>query len=475
MATADGRYHLVFNGEIYNYRELRARFGLQTRTAGDTETLLLGLQAHGESFIDALEGMYAFVLYDAVLRSWIAVRDPLGIKPLYVSQRQQRVVIASEPAVVAALSDASPDVQSIQEWRLIRRPVPGKSFFTGVDEILPGTVLRSDGGSRRFWSASRHTDRFRTDEFHALFIQVVREHEVSDVSNVALLSGGIDSALITAVSSVRHTYTVGLPQDNEFEHAQETAALLGRRWTGVALEPTQLVESWRRLTRLRGEPLALPNEGLIEGVCRAMAPQEKVVLSGEGADELMFGYDRLFRWALAAQRLDVDEFLRLYGYGDRLHATARLRECLGGLAEDKSPVEFVEDFFLQVHLPGLLRRVDFAAMAASREARVPFADRRLVDYCYRTNPASRIDDTHSKRPLRAMLQSLGLLGPLTRPKIGFSASLDPSHGRHRSYQYFQQVVLEELQWSSATPPASSTFSTSDTSTSCVTPDRFAIV
>ena len=450
MRSRDGRYAIVFNGEIYNHRELRREFALDTHTASDTEVLLAGYVRHGEAFLERLEGMYAFVIHDALARRWVAARDALGIKPLYLHASREAVVIASEPAVVASLCDAGVDAQSIAEWRLIRRPVPGASFFVGVQELPPGSLRRSDGSTRTIWRLARRNDRFDAPRFEGLLRQVVREHELSDVDNVALLSGGIDSAVIVALSNVRRAYSVGLDTGHEFEGAADTARALARQLETVAINEAQMRERWRQLARLRGEPLALPNEALIHAACAAMRPSEKVVLTGEGADELLFGYDRIFRWAAASKRFDRDLFLSMYGYSARTAPTRRLLDCIGAIADaaEGRPIDIVEDFFYRVHLPGLLRRMDFASMAASKEARVPFADRRLVDYCYRLPAEGKLDAQHSKKPLRALLAHLGLNGPLARPKVGFVARADAAAtGRDDEYRAFQAINLEALAWS----------------------------
>ena len=447
MRSAEGRYTIVFNGEIYNFRALRRRHALVTATESDTETLLAGYAANGESFLEELEGMYAFVIHDAVSGRWIAARDALGIKPLYLHRSAALTLIASEPAVVAAGIGAAVDAQSVAEWRLIRRPVPGASFFIGVEELRPGTLLRSDGSERRLWTLARRHDAFDPAGFEAALHEVIREHEISDVANVALLSGGIDSAVVMALSQTGRAYSVGLSSSNEFDGAQDTAHRLGRELRTVDLDEATLAEHWRTLARQRGEPLAVPNEGLIYAACAAMGTEEKVVLTGEGADELFFGYDRIYRWALRTPRPDLAGFLARYGYSDTEPPTPRLLALLSELCDGVSTIDFVEDFFFTVHLPGLLRRMDFASMAASKEARVPFADRRLVDLCYRAAPAHRLDAHASKLPLRRLLERLNLTGPLARAKIGFSASADPHLSRYAEYRRFQDLMLKELAWS----------------------------
>ena len=447
MRSRDGRYTIVFNGEIYNFRELRHKHRLDTQTESDTETVLAGYALKGEAFLEELEGMYAFVIHDALAGTWIAARDALGIKPLYLCSGTHGTVIASEPAVVAALCHAPVDEESIAEWRVIRRPVPGASFFVGVNELLPGTLHRSDGSETALWSLRQRNDRFDDERFEALLREVVHQHELSDVDNVALLSGGIDSAAILALSRAPRAYTVGLAASNEFDAAADTARRLGRGLQTVTVTEAQVQDSWRSLARQRGEPLSVPNEALIHAACSAMRTSEKVVLTGEGADELLFGYDRVYRSAAGAARFELGAFLSLYAYSDRTPPTRRLLDCFESLAQTPRAIDVVEDFFFRVHLPGLLRRMDFASMAASKEARVPFADRRLVDHCYRLPAADKLDALQSKKPLRALLRRLGLNGPLERPKIGFAVQAPGGTGRLDEYRAFQALNLEALSWS----------------------------
>ena len=195
MSSRDGRYSIVFNGEIYNYRELRrdldAAPAHRLRHRGAAGRLT---RATARRFWSGSRACSPSSSYDALARRWVAARDPLGIKPLYLHEGREAVVIASEPAVVASLCDAGVDAQSIAEWRLVRRPVPGASFFVGVQELPPGSLRRSDGSTRTIWHLARRNDRFDAPRFEGLLRQVVQEHELSDVDNVALLSGGIDSA-----------------------------------------------------------------------------------------------------------------------------------------------------------------------------------------------------------------------------------------------------------------------------------------
>ena len=447
MVSRDGRYIIAYNGEIYNHLAIRRQLGIAFQTTSDTETLLEGYALIGEKIFELLDGMFSLVILDRQTGRWIAARDALGIKPLFIGRGADgATVLGSEAAVVALLVEAKPCPLAIEEWRLIRRPLPGASFFQGVGEILPGTVRRHDNTVASFWTPTPSDQPYEQEIFESLMRETVSQHELSDVQNVALLSGGLDSAVITALSSVSRTYCVGLTGNNEFNGAAETAATLGRELLTVTITPEALRDSWRELARLRGEPLGLPNEGLIYAVSKAMQPMEKVVLTGEGADELLFGYDGIYRWAVSTPWQGVETFLSRYGYSETPRPTDRLLQYIETLREGRHHIEFVEDYFYRVHLPGLLRRMDFASMAASKEARVPFVSKQLINYMYRRPSEIKINSTESKLPLRALAAKLGLTGALNRKKIGFSAQIEKNNSRFVEYAEFQKIVLEALKW-----------------------------
>lgn len=448
MVSLNGRYVIAYNGEIYNHEAVRRQLSAAFQTHCDTETILEGYAELGERIFDLIDGMFALVIYDQHSGDWIAARDRFGIKPLFIQRDGHgQTILGSEAAGVAALAGAAPCPQALDEWRLIRRPLPGKSFFAGVDEVLPGTIVRRDGSVHTYWRLQPSAEPYTQARFDALLADAVRAHEMSDVRNVALLSGGLDSAVITALSQVTRCYCVGLPDNNEFVGAADSARLLQRELVNITVSAAQMQQAWADLARLRGEPLGVPNEGLIYLVCKHMQPDEKVVLTGEGADELLFGYDGIYRWASTATWQGAADFLLRYGYADTVAPTARLAAYVEALHEGKTTLAFVEDFFYAVHLPGLLRRMDFASMAASKEARVPFVSTALAEYMYRRPYASKISAQASKLPLRVLAASLGLHGALDRKKIGFSAQLDASASRYAEYAQFQSIVLGALQWS----------------------------
>ncbi|MDO3382827.1 asparagine synthase (glutamine-hydrolyzing) [Gilvimarinus algae] len=445
MESVCGRYAIVFNGEIYNHDFIRKKLNLKCKTKSDTETILEGYSLVGDDIFSLLDGMFSLVIYNRATGQWTAARDAFGIKPLFMWRKNQEIIFSSEASVVASLAGAIPCPIALAEWRVIRRPLPGASFFQGVEEVTPGQVVKSSGETFFHWKWAAANESFEQSAFEERVRRSVDLHGMSHVENVSLLSGGLDSAIVVSLAGTSAAYSVGLEYNNEFEGAQETADLVGASLKKVSVSEDELVSTWKYLTRLRGEPLSLPNEGLIYNVCRKMTPQQKVVLTGEGADEICFGYDQIFRWASGLNELDTHAFLDLYGYSADCRSE-RLESFVDLLKRGKSPIEFVEDFFLLVHLPCLLRRMDFASMAASKEARVPFVSKSLIGYCYRQPSSLKINSLESKLPIRKFAERLGLSGALQRKKIGFSAQFTSNASRKESYRSFQDIVLGELKW-----------------------------
>jgi asparagine synthase (glutamine-hydrolysing) len=447
IKSKSSRFQLIFNGEIYNHLKLREKYNLNCRTNSDSETIIELFELIGIKTFEQIEGMYALVIFDALNNEWWATRDPWGIKPLYYSTSDQLTLIASEPSTINMLIPSKIDTESINELRLVRRPVPGFTFFKQIKELLPGKII-SSYGLENFIARplNKLNDTFDENYLFGLISDSVTAHEISDVPIVSLLSGGIDSALIYKLSNAKNAYCVGLDTNNEFISAKNTAKELGKNLNLIKINQDELKASWRHLCKLKGEPLNVPNEGLIYHCCKMMKKEEKVVLTGEGADEIFFGYDRIFRLASTFEELDTQNFLSAYSYSKTTAPTFRLLNYIEDLAKGKYPIEFTEDFFLKFHLTGLLRRMDFASMAASKEARVPFVNSRIIEYMFRRPLSLKIDRSLSKKPLRRLCEKLGLSSPLMEKKIGFSAMKTPKSDLFNEYKNFYDFCLGELNW-----------------------------
>lgn len=445
MKSKCQRYIIISDCTIYNKKQIHEELGIYPPVKSDPEIILEGYSKIGDKIFEKLDGMFSVVIYDTLKNSWTAARDAFGFKPIYFHNKNNNVIISSEASVVASLADSSPCPLAISEWKLIRRPIPGKSFYKEVNELLPGQVLNSSGESFFHWQWEQKHDEFCQNKFEEILQESITNSQGCNNNAVSLLSGGLDSALIACMSTVDKLYTVGLERNNEFDGAIETANRINRNLVKVQVTDDDLIEAWKHLTSIRNEPISLPNEGLIYLAAKKLNHNEKIILTGEGADELLFGYDKIFRWALDAKKVIANEFLIKYGYHDSIESD-RLISYIESLKDDKKPIEFVEDFFFQVHLPGLLRRMDSSCLAASKEARAPFVSKKIIEYSYRQCPRLKINAFESKIPIRITAEKHGLFGALNRKKIGFSAKLESQLSRKDDYELFRKLILGELNW-----------------------------
>ncbi|HEX4601155.1 MAG TPA: asparagine synthase (glutamine-hydrolyzing) [Gemmatimonadales bacterium] len=323
MCNEDATLTVVFNGEIYNYRELRRRLegrGHGFATGSDTEVLLHLYEEYGDASVHLLEGMFAYALWDSRRRRLLLARDRLGIKPVYYATVGSAFLFASEakalfeyPGFPAALNTGALDLYLALQY------VPGPdTLFRGVHKLPPGHVLVAAGGRvdvRRYWELLLGDFQPGTtldeaaEEFGATFRQAVQRHLVSDVPVGALLSGGVDSSAVVAMmarSSARpvETFTVGfeLPgRHNEIAEAGRVARHFGTAHHELLIQPDAaglLGDLMWHMDEPVADAAALPTYL----VCRFARQVVPVALTGEGGDELLGGYPR-YAWFALAQRL----------------------------------------------------------------------------------------------------------------------------------------------------------------------------
>lgn len=339
MASPDGRYHLTYNGEIYNYCDLRGELADRWafRTEGDTEVLLAGLVIHGSAFLSRMEGMWGFCLWDASEGRLLAARDRMGKKPLFYTQRGDTFAAASELAALERIApdvDWSEDIDSTADYFRYGFTLPGWTFYCGIREVPPGHFLEWCSGNRALtvqqwwtlkvggWSGSRGQAQEQVAE---AFRDAVDCRLVADVEIGAFLSGGVDSSLVCAAAKQRHagplkSFTIAFsdPRYDESHFAAQAAEALGtdhyqREFPGWNVDAlTTLV-----LGHV-GQPFADPSLLPTALVSRVAAEHVKVAFSGDGGDELFCGYERyhartLLRWYMAlpvTARRGVEHIIR---------------------------------------------------------------------------------------------------------------------------------------------------------------------
>lgn len=479
MCNEDGTIWLTFNGEIYNFRELRTRLeqcGHRFLSASDSEVILHGYEEWGERCVEELCGMFAFGIWDERRHALLLARDRLGIKPLYYTDGRGAFAFASEPRAIVGLPGFTRRLcAGALGSYLTTRYVQGEfSIYEGIRRLLPGTCLRVDAlsGERRawrYWVPTQQTVGRSVQEvdesFGALMDAATAQHLVSDVPIGVFLSGGFDSAAVTSIA-VRHsddlnTFCIGFEgwARNEGPAARHTASLLGTHHheISVSLKGGEVLQN---IFDAFDEPLADTSIIPTYLVCREARRQVTVALSGDGGDELFGGYSwyanmlrgswrkraafSLGPWVralgLAETRVgrrcdDLQHYLMLNSPG--FHA-GDIRRLFPDLARELGDFTDTEVFkrcdtsgreglkrwqWIDLHaflVDNNLTRIDRASMAHSLEVRVPFLDHRLVEFALSLSQEDCISDQGSKRVLRRYLAARGLSHLLEQPKVGFS-------------------------------------------------------
>jgi asparagine synthase (glutamine-hydrolysing) len=493
MSNEDSSIWIVFNGEIYNHsmlrRQLEAR-GHTYRTRCDTETILHLYEDEGDRAPEFLRGMFAFAIWDAPKRRLLLARDRLGIKPLYVACGDTELLFGSEiKAILAALPGrAAVNDVALPSFLATGFPAGEHTLFRGITRLLPGHTLTwslEEGIQRRRYfqlpaSARVPAEAFR-DEAAALrgrLTHAVQRHLMSDVPLGVFLSGGIDSSALAAIVAglVRapiQTFAVGFadPEANELAYAKQAAAAIRSQHRDLVVTPQQFFAALPQLIWHEDEPIAFPSSVPLYFLARMAGEHVKVVLTGEGADELFLGYNRyrvthwnarLGRayWTLTPRsiRAGIQQLVRHAGgrvgrigrrsflaldpnlsqlYLDnfavlresdrrRLVARPELRDAdvyaepLERLTNGGADLlDRMGRLDLETYLHELLMKQDQMSMAASIESRVPFLDDQLVEHVITLPSSYKVRGWQTKAVLRAAVADLVPPAILTRRKMGF--------------------------------------------------------
>lgn len=494
MANEDGTVWIVYNGEVYNHRDLRhglERRGHSYRTRSDTETILHLYEEEGERCVERLRGMFAFALWDRRRKQLLLARDRLGIKPLYYAWTDRELVFASEIKAILAAGSVRPALNpSIVPEFLATGYVAGEeTLFRGVRKLLPGRTLSwslADGPrERRYWrlpapnGGAPGTLEECGRELRSHLTDAVRSHLMSDVPLGLFLSGGMDSSGLAAlmaplVKEPIRTFSVGFsePEANELPYARLAARAVGAEHREVVVAPSEFFGALPRLIWHEDEPIRFPSSVPLYFVSRLAQEHVKVVLTGEGADELFLGYDRYrvtawnerlgrFYWAGAPRALRGT----VRGLAGRLPRPLRRYAARTFLALEAGPRElFYENFAifptglqqplltdlelltardpyaeglrayeeatggtlermsqadLQTYLVRLLMKQDQMSMAASVESRVPYLDHELVERVAALPGRMKLRGWRTKAVLRSALHGLVPREILERRKMGF--------------------------------------------------------
>jgi len=486
MTSVGERWTIVFNGEIFNYRELRATLDYPFRTDGDTETLLAGLVIHGIDFVTRLVGQFAFAAYDHTNQVLHLVRDRLGVLPLYYWRSGPLILFGSEIKALLAGMPTRPavDLHSLEAY-LYGRSVPSPfTLFDGVQKLRPAHRLeiRRDGQTqeRRYWHPPEAdtvlwTPANAVDAVDEAVTEAVRSALVADVPVGAYLSGGVDSSLIAAKAAALHsggrlqTFAAGFgdPRYDELHWARQVSEHVGSQHHEVHVDPQDFESLWPTLTWHRDAPMSEPADFAVYRLAQAARERVSVVLSGEGGDELFAGYPKYRAARAMALASSLPGGLRR-SVGDALdrHLPARLGRFRIGLRvwgtpdrEEQfrtwfAPFSAAERAQLLAKVPGrqssvsaagagadpvramlvadlgswlpdnLLERGDRMSMAASLELRPPLLDHRLVELAFRLPSSVKVRKGQTKWVLKEVARRYLPAEIVDRRKVGFRVPLD---------------------------------------------------
>jgi asparagine synthase (glutamine-hydrolysing) len=515
MSGEDDRVWITYNGEIYNHAALRPGLeakGHHYQTRSDTETILHLYEEDSDSCVESLQGMFAFALWDRSRQRLLLARDRLGIKPLYYCVTDRELLFASEIKAILAVTSERPTVNyaALPEFLATRYLAGDETFFQGIRKLPPGHVLTwsLEGGPRRqrYWSLPTGTDDSsaglaqRADELRARLEATVRGYLMSDVPLGLFLSGGLDSsglaALMAPMASDRlRTFAVGFDDaaSNELPFARLAAQAVGAQHHEVVLSPDEFFRSLPRLVWHEDEPIAFPSSIALNAVAQLAHPHVKVVLTGEGADELFLGYNwyrltawneqlgRHYRaWTPPALRRGVrhavsslPRSLRRYASRSFLALDPGVRAVCyenfsvfsdpwrRSLLVDRQLVDAMDPYReqlrcfeqapgstlermshadLQTYLVELLMKQDQMSMAASIESRVPFLDHELVEHVVRTPAQFKIRGLTTKAILREALRDRVPREILHRRKLGFPVPFG-RWARERFAPFIRNTIL----------------------------------
>jgi len=313
MSDAEETVRVVFNGEIYNFPELRRElesFGHVFRTRCDTEVIVLGYKQWGDEVFNRLNGMFGVAIWDERKRRLVIARDPFGIKPIYYRIQDGKVSFGSEIRTILAAGNesAEPDPTALNLFLRYRFTPSPHTVFKGIKKLAAGTMLICENGEHRLRRWYRYcpepfptpkSDAEAQEELLEIYKRAVKRHLLSDVPVGLLLSGGIDSALLLALMNLYgkswHTFTVGYGNtfaDDELSDAAQTAAVLASKHTEVLLDRRTFEESLPRVVGFMEEPVATSSVLPMFFVCERARQDVKVALIGQGPDELFGGYRR---------------------------------------------------------------------------------------------------------------------------------------------------------------------------------------
>ncbi len=496
MVKEAGGYEwaIVYNGEIYNMKQLRKELageGVSFSTSSDTEVILAGYMEHGVDFVKRLNGIFAFALWDGRKRKLYLFRDRLGVKPCFYARKGGCIIFSSEIKGILSYPgmEARVDKEGLCEvLGLGPAKTYGKGVFQGVEEVLPGHFMECGEDCVRehcYWKLESrpHEESWEetAEKMRWLVVDAVRMQMLSDVPVCTFLSGGVDSSLVTAICSrelqkqgkVLDTYSFDFKDNDIHFQANAFQPSQDRPWVDMVKEHAgtnhcylecrneELYDYLFEAVEARDLPCMADVESSMLYFCRKVARRHKVTLTGECADEIFGGYPWFhkkecfeadtFPWSMdfgprtMLLRDEVERELPLEAYAkEAYHRTVKETPVLEGEEPEEKRRREISYLNLRWFMQTLLDRMDRTSMHVGLEARVPFADHRIVEYAWNVPWDMKCRGGVVKGLLRAAGEEYLPKEVLYRKKSPYPKTYDPAYE-----QLVRRKMLEVVEDGSA--------------------------
>lgn len=496
---------LMFNGEIYNYRDIRSELigkGHKFTTQTDSETVLHGYEEFGEKIFDKLRGMFAFIIWDKKKGELFGARDFFGIKPFYYAKMDGTFMFGSEiksflphPAFKKELNTAA-----LENYLTFQYSPTNETFFKNVYSLPPAHFFRYKDGEmtvKRYWDVHFDEDNAPdmeqwVDRISETFKDSVAAHKIADVEVGSFLSSGVDSSYVASVANVDKTFTVGFGEDekyNEIGWAKEFSKYIGKENISKVITPEEYWGNIRKIQYHMDEPLADPSCIALYFVCNKASEYVKVVLSGEGADEIFGGYNvykeplgshaykslpKFIRRGIgaAAEKLPAKRgvnFLVRNGkeleerfIGNAYMFTPAERKKLLKIAtsapdptaitapfyekvKDKDQITKMQYLDLHMWLRGdILLKADKMSMANSLELRVPFLDKKIMALAEHIPVKYRVSTENTKLAMRQAALRAAPEKTANKKKLGFPVPIRVWLREEKYYNIVKEAFTSEV-------------------------------
>jgi asparagine synthase (glutamine-hydrolysing) len=475
---------VLANGEIYNFRDLRRLLESKShrfRTKSDCEVIVHLYEEYGEDFISRLNGMFAFCLYDTRNETLLVARDRMGIKPFYFYEHDKCFVFGSEIKGILASKDVArkPEEGVLDEYLIFRSLADSRTFFSGVKVLKPGTcMVLSPEGSRTstYWNADIIHPLQKASEAVERIAETMRNsverQMVSDVPLGTLLSGGVDSSWVSALAGIKNeglkTFTVGFEEEayDETPQARLLADTYNLDYHELKIGNKEFADTLPLAIHYHDEPLNHANSVQIYLICKYAKQYVKVLLTGEGADELFGGYpryyicnlgDRFERLSKPMQRiiphlLNILPFRKIRKLKDSFGMTPRdlvlwnaafnKNKVVAWLLDKEKPdiqnrskmldenwkahLTTMDNLLLferMAYLHGILIRQDKMSMAASIESRVPILDNEMIDLADSISTDVKIRNLQPKHLFKLAATQIVPRQIVYKKKVGFGVPM----------------------------------------------------